>query len=110
MPNKAILVACPTCRAAIGVHCMKQGGKRSPEWWSHRARVLLATEPGAIDEGRRMAIEEMEAFIRAREAHAFECCGSTFADLGAVERHRASGHDSPVILGLTPTSSGWSSR
>jgi hypothetical protein len=110
MANKTILVACPTCEAQIGVRCLKQGGKYTPEWWSHRSRVLRSREPDAFAEGLQMAVDGMEDFIQSQMRYAFECCGTPFADLGAVERHRASGHESAVVIGLTPTAQGWSSR
>jgi hypothetical protein len=110
MPNKAMLVACPTCEVPIGVACKKQRGRYSPEWWSHRARVDLARQPGATDEGRQMAIDGMQSFIRSKQMHPFECCDMPFADLQALERHQLSGHGGAVALGLVPTQSGWSSR
>lgn len=111
MPSKAIMVACPTCQAPIGILCKKNKPDAfTPDWWSHKARVQLAKQPGATDEGSRIAQEEMAAIVAGDGPHAFRCCDTPFADLGAIERHRSSGHTSPVVLGMTPTSFGWSSR
>ena len=106
--NVGLLVACPTCGAGVGVHCAKGDGRGAPLWWSHRARVDAARMPGVKQRAMAMAQVQMAA-ITGEHAYPFVCCDYGWADVGALDRHRAAGHVPPTALGLVWTPSGWSS-